>query len=132
MTNILDIVRRHVGRRHKITPREMRDILYSLEAAGLELANGWSGAQPGQDHATAWVAACRDITVISVLDAADPMEPRLSSSNPGSIRYDQPGSMHPMLRATVMFVSPRCVERRDTLDYLRDRADRVLIVRDDD
>lgn len=128
MTTILDIVRARVGRRHKITRGEMRGLLADLATHGLALDNGWAAPNPAGDHAQGWADTCADVTVVSVLADDDPVEPRLSSSNPGSIRYDSPGSMHPMLHATLMFCSAECAERRDTVEYLRARAQRLLIV----
>lgn len=48
------------------------------------------------------------------------------------VRYDQPGSMAPGQHATLAFVSASQEgDECRTIDYIRDHADRVLIVRDD-
>lgn len=126
---IIGIVRSRVGRRPHISRAEMRDILVALETAQLvALDNGWQRHREDGDHAAAWADACTDITVISVLAESDPVQARLASSNPGSIRYDQPGSMHPGLRATLMFAPPGATSESGDFDYLRRRAKRLLIV----
>lgn len=126
---ILSVVRRTaIGRRHRISRAEMRRLLQVLsDYQMIDLENGWVDAGKGDgDMTEAWAQACRGITVISVLSDSD----FRSGSNPGSIRYDDPGSMHPMLRPTLMFASAEACERHETLEYLRDRAKRVLIVDD--
>lgn len=133
MTSILDVVRAHVGRRRKITRAEMRDILTDLAGHGLNMNNGWCGIPqptnpPASDLAAAWTKMCEGIRVISVLADTDSPRVRYSSSNPGSIRYDDPGSMHPMLRATLMFATADLAEQ---MGHLRRKAKRVLVVRDD-
>ena len=124
MTAIIDTVRTHVGRRHRITRAEMRAILAALaEAQLVELDNGWQQHRQDGDHAAAWTDACRGIIVVSVLAPDDAPAARLASSNPGSIRYDSPGGMHPLLRASVMF-APAGLDA----GYLRSKATRVLLV----
>jgi hypothetical protein len=53
---------------------------------------------------------------------------RVASSNPGEIRFDEPGQMHPQLRACAMFVADG--QRESTVDYLRRRCGRLLTVVD--
>lgn len=142
---ILAFVRAILGRRYTISRRELRDLLDALDSRRLiELANDWqprirgaarrtmldtrTDAELPPDLPSGWAQSVRSITVISVLSERDPRY----GSNPGSIRYDAPGSMHPHLRATLMFVSATAAERRETLEYLRDRAARVFIVTDDE
>ena len=120
----LDIVRQHVGRRSRITRTEMRAILHSLAHAGLDLANPYVSDTLGGDAADAWVRACRDIRVISV-DARGLRD--------GYVRYDEPGSMHPMQRAELMFVSAALGDYDyDQIGQMRRHADRVLIVQDNE
>jgi hypothetical protein len=126
---IVALVRASVGRQHKITREQMRDLLAELESRGLvELKNGWCQPRAGTsaDYAGGWADMCRDITVISVLDATDPIEPRLRSSNPGEVRYDEPGRMHPLLKASLMFAP----ESLGEYEYLRRRCRRLLVVTD--
>lgn len=119
---MLDIVRARIGERRRITAAEMAAILDDLAAVGLHLDNGWGGPD-----AAGWAKMCKDITVISILTDTDAPEARNASSNPGSIRYDDPGSMHPMMYASLMF-APAALE--DLVGQLRRRADVVLVVDD--
>ncbi|MCC6314801.1 MAG: hypothetical protein IT337_12405 [Thermomicrobiales bacterium] len=123
---VLDAADDVLGSRRRITRRDMRDLLIRLRALGLvELDNGWSGARRSADdwqQADAWSRACQDITIISVLAPAD----LRAGSNPGDIRYDHgSGSMHPMMRAALMFVP---ADAEHGTDYLRRRCKRLLIV----
>lgn len=115
---ILDVVRAIVGRRSRITRAEMRDILGQLNAVGgLDLANDCAG----DTTPAGWERACRGITVISVQSDAP--------SYHGQIRYDEPGSMAPLQRATLMFVAEALGDYEyDQIGQMRRRADRVLIV----
>jgi hypothetical protein len=110
----------------------MRDLLDALARTGLvELDNGWQPRRDHGDHAQAWTDACCGICVISVLSERDPVAARLASSNPGSIRYDEPGSMHPLLRATLMFAPASLADHPyDQIGQLRAKAKRVLVVTD--
>jgi hypothetical protein len=140
-------VRAMIGSRNRITRPEMRGLLCALAERGLvDVVNQWfqpvdeTGRKMSHDGPFASVsaqrrayvdsieAACRDLTVISVLAETDPLEARYASSNPGTIRYDQPGSMHPLLRASAMFAATSCCARQETVDYLRRRTRRLLIV----
>jgi hypothetical protein len=129
---ILDVVRTVAGRRPQISRAEMRLILANLSAEGLvSLGNGWGGSRPDQSstaNAAAWTETCRDITVVSVMAARQSHRARVASSNPGTIRFDQPGSMHPQLRACVMFAAAG--QREGTGEYLRRRCRRLLTVVD--
>ncbi len=133
-TTTQTIVRQHVGRRSRITRDEMRAILQALTDAGLDLRSSYvhgtidrhasSDTQPPQSAGAAetWAKSCRDLTCISVDSRG-----RLRD---GYVRYDQPGTMHPMQQAELTF-APMTIYPPATLDYLRDRADRVLLVRQD-
>lgn len=75
--------------------------------------------------AAAWVRACTGITVISVWG------PR-GDEHPGGIRYDEPGAMHPMQHADLMFVAARLGDYdHNQIGQMRQQADRVLIVTED-
>jgi hypothetical protein len=115
--NILETVRRLVGRRHKITRQEMADILAALATDGLSLYNDCSFSSTPME----WANSCTDITVISVM--AHGCTPH------GQIRYDQPGSMAPMLHAELIFVSVDLGSYEyDQIGQMRRHADRLLIV----
>ncbi len=145
-TDILATIRAMIGRRHKITRSEMRGLLCALAQEGkVDIINQWfkprnragrpmhhdgpweSGYAQRIAYADGIEAACCDITVISILADDDPAAASLASSNPGEVRYDEPGSMHPLLRATVMFAAE---EGTHDYDYLRRRTRRLLIVTD--
>lgn len=142
-SDILATARAMIGRRHRITRPEMRGLLCALAQEGkVEIANPWfrprdrtgrpmhhdgpfaSGYAQRIAYADAIEAACHGLTVISVLADDNPVGPRLASSNPGEVRYDEPGSMHPQLRTTLMFAPAGL---RD-FDYLRRHTKRLLIV----
>lgn len=119
----LDIARDIVGRRHRITRDDMVAILSELAREGLDLRNSYVAgtlAEAPGDQARAWGRMCRDITVISV-------GPGLRD---GWVRYDEPGSMHPMQRAELLFAA-EALERLefDQIGQLRRHARRVLIVK---
>lgn len=138
MTTIIDHVRRHVGRRHRISPAEMTALVQSLvDEAGVDPRNGHymatldrsdaAGRRPAElppapDAAAAWTRACLQGSVISVMGPGS-----RDVQGDGQIRFDQPGSMHPMQRANVTFVA-RSALWDGTAEYLRARARRVLIV----
>lgn len=133
---ILDVLRATIGRRHRITRAEMRNLLQMLSDRDLvELDNDWGGGhrRPDKDHAAAWADMCDDINVISVLADTDAPSARATSSNPGSIRYDQPGSMHPMMQATLMFAPAGLSDSTGEFpgEWLRRRTKRLLVVADD-
>src|SRR5688500_2996949 len=136
MSKTLDIVRRIVGRRHKISADEMIAILDALhQEIGVDLRNGYVDAtldlsspyDPEIGHAQsptaarAWARLCDGIICISV-DAG-------GSLRDGYVRYDQPGSMAPSQRAELMF-APASLGgyEYDQIGQMRERADRVLVV----
>lgn len=122
MTTI-DTVRRMVGRRYRITRAEMAAILARLADDGVHLGNDCM-TSTWEDAARVWANACTGITVISVL--ARGCTPH------GEVRYDQPGSMAPGQRAELAFVSQDVLgDECDTVGYIRQHADRVLLVRGD-
>jgi len=128
MTTTLDVVRRIVGRRLKITQDEMAAILIGLVDAGIvNLCNDYVRHTCGDDvraASSAWVTACRSITCISV-DSRGLRD--------GQVRYDEPGSMHPLQHSEIIFAPDGIPDANpgsgSTLKYLRRHADRVLIVR---
>ena len=129
MSTTLDIVRRVVGKRSKITKDEMGAILRGLvEAKLVDLCNPYvRGTCDGALGASIeWTKACRGITCISV-DSRGLRD--------GYVRYDAPGSMHPQQHAEITFVPADIDERRtdggSTIDYMRRHADRLLLVKQD-
>ena len=135
--DILGAVRQIVGRRSRITRDEMRAILAQLAAGGLDLRNAYVHGTLMWDQdrgqstdapldsagieraATAWERACQHVCCISVAAAG---------LRDGCVRYDQPGSMAPSQHATLTFVSAAVLGGCDTVGYLRQHADRVLLV----
>ena len=130
MTTTLDVVRRMVGRKSKITKDEMGAILVGLVETGIvNLCNGYVRDTCGDDvlaASVAWTKACHDITCISV-DSRGLRD--------GQVRYDQPGSMHPIQHSELTFAPDGMPDAEpgsgSTVAYLRQHADRVLIVRQD-
>lgn len=127
MTITTDIrhVREQVGSRHKISPAEMKSILRAIHHEyGMDsLANSYVPRSfDGQSKQPwlAWMAMLRGCTIISVGDGL----------RDGNVRYDQPGSMAPDQHAAIIFVRAGGV-RRETLDYLRQHCERLLIVSDE-
>jgi len=121
-TSTLDTVRRIVGRRSRIETTDMWRILEALAHDGLDLANPYIHATETRilpDAAQAWVDHCHGLVCISV-DARG----RLRD---GYVRYDEPGSMHPMQHAELTFVPADIGD--STVTYMRRHADRVLLVR---
>lgn len=111
----LETVRRIVGARQKITQVEMATILLALCQEGLNLRNGFvQGTMSGDPQTTsaAWAGLCRGNTCISIVD--------------GRVRYDEPGSMHPLMYADVIF-APEGLPGAP-YKFLRQHARRVLIV----
>jgi hypothetical protein len=127
---ILALVSSAVARRHRITRNEMRSVLDDLwRHKVVELDNGWQTPRQDGDHAQAWADMCTGITVISILANDDSPVARNASSNPGSIRYDDPGSMHPLMRPTLIFAPASLADLEyDQIGQLRRRARRVLVV----
>jgi hypothetical protein len=143
MINVLDIVRTSVDRRWRITRAEMRDILAEFAAQGGSLENdgmmqtiewAWdargAGTRigPSPDAPRVWANACTGITVVSVMP-----EHGGAPTYHGRVRYDAPGSLHPMHMADVMF-APQALEEYeyDQIGQLRRRARRVLVVSGDE
>lgn len=130
MTTTLDIVRRIVGRKSKITKDEMGAILMGLvEARLVNLCNSYVLHTCGDDilaASVAWTKACRHITCISV-DSRGLRD--------GQVRYDEPGRMHPLQHSELTFAPDGMRDAEpgsgSTLAYLRRHADRVLVVRQD-
>lgn len=128
MTTTLDVVRRIVGRKSKISKDEMGAILMGLvEAKLVNLCNRYVHDTCGVDSlaaAIAWTKACRSTTCVSV-DSRGLRD--------GQVRYDEPGSMHPLQHSEITF-APHGMRDAEpgsgsTLAYLRRHADRVLVVR---
>lgn len=136
MTDIATTVRRLVGRRHKITRQQMADIIVSLDipadmhtitgrfADGTLYVGGKAVDVEDEPRAIAstWANMCCGIVTVSVLREPDG----------ASMRYDDPGAMHPMQRAALLF-APASLRHYDydQIGQLRRRAERVLIVSDD-
>lgn len=136
-TSITAIVRDYVGRRHSISREEMIDLLIVMGRAGLPLENSHVpdtydlAPVPGQTYqrgvassdptraARAWAEKCSGITCVSV---------KLTGLRDGYVRYDSPGGMDPQQQADVTF-APATL-RANNIDYLRERASRVLLVKD--
>lgn len=128
MTTTLDVARRIVGRKSKITKDEMGAILMGLvEARLVNLCNGYVRDTFRDDilaASIAWVKACHGICCISV-DSRGLRD--------GQVRYDEPGSMHPLQHSEITFAPEGMSEYTpgSTYAYLRRHADRVLIVREE-
>lgn len=114
----LEVVRSLVGRRSSIDRAEMAQILRRLQAAGLSLVNDC--VLPERATPSGWAEMCKGTLVISVL--ADGTTPH------GQVRYDQPGTLHPLHRAAIMF-APGEMSSDPTRAHLRRHARRVLFVR---
>lgn len=136
--SIHDTMSRIVGEREQITRTEMRDILARLpELADHSTIAGRfaDGAlclgdrriedrdRESIETATAWANACEGIRCISVLAYSD---------GDYHVRYDDPGSMHPLQRAAVTFVPAAIDDGRtdggSSIEYMRRHAERVLLV----
>lgn len=136
MTQTATIIQQVIGRKRIITSAEMQALLLALHGAGLDLGNNYvaSSQQSPEIAAAAWAKAVDGITFISAS-----MGGRGLAHVDGWVRYDQPGSMHPMQHAEISFVSEE-LARGDhdaepgsggTMDYLRSHAARVVAVRAD-
>lgn len=138
MSNILDIVLTVAGDRDSITREEMRDILARLPDLADHstivgrFADGalCIGNRRVEDRdresietATAWANACEGIRCVSVL---------VDSDGDYQVRYDDPGSMHPLQHAELTFVPSAIDDGRtdggSAIEYMRRHADRVLLV----
>lgn len=119
--NIIDIVRSMVGRRWKISQMKMAEILIALEQEGLSLINPYieKSASPLEGVAAhTWADMCTGFTCISL---------KSTGLRDGYIRYDQPGSMHPLQYSDLTFVPETAGQ--NSIDYMRKHASRVLVVR---
>lgn len=128
-----------VGRRSKISRQDMMDIMSALAMEGLCLGNPYvSGTVVYSDHdgdtghptdeqdvpraARTWANLCDGITCISVG----------SGLRDGAVRYDEPGRMHPLQKAELMFVPETLGDYEyDQIGQMRRHARRVLVVRAD-
>lgn len=138
MDDIIGTVRRHIGRRHKISRYEMADILLDLDIDLVEnstitgrttdgsLYIGGAvvkGDRESERRATAcaWANMCHGITTVSVCYHG--------TEHGHGVRYDQPGSMHPMHHCPLMFVPKELADHEyDQIGQLRRKADRLLVV----
>lgn len=145
----IEIVRQHVGRRPRITREEMTAILFSLPTDLVAASTIVGRAQDGETYyidrqwvapmearaatAHAWAAACRRINCISVMRGSyyPNSDVEVAPVDGLIVRYDSPGTMHPLHHAEILFVPATAAARRETIDYLRRHAGRVLIVRED-
>ena len=145
--NIIKLAQERFGRRRKITRDEMATILADhshahpgvlansympdtfprdIAALGLQASDEnvsalWS-EQPDAYHRTAalaWAKSCRGLNIISVGETL----------RDGAVRYDQPGSMHPLQMSDLSFASDS--NRPETLEHLRRHCRRLLLVRHD-
>ncbi|MGH8519852.1 MAG: hypothetical protein ACREU9_00100 [Gammaproteobacteria bacterium] len=122
----IDIVRQHAGRRYKISRHKMAEILESLHREGLDLNLEIFVEDPsGAIRARKWANACTGINCISVCD--------YGAEHGFGMRYDDPGSMHPLHHAVIMFVPAELGGYEyDQIGQMRRRADRVLVVSGED
>jgi len=96
----LRLISRRLGRRSTISRTEMADILADVHPPEMQQMS------PAQ-----WSHVPQGITFVSLVG--------------GGVRYDQPGSMHPMQMATVSFI-PAGMDS----DYIRSHAERVVRIKD--
>ena len=139
MSEAVNVVRRMIGRRHRITQAEMVALLMAMpmdlatgstitgrnDAGHLCVGGQWITTANEEARAVArrWADMCRGIMVVSVLPTSYYVGEELREGL--GVRYDEPGSMDPNLRADVMFV-PHTLST--DLGYLRKRCKRLLIV----
>jgi hypothetical protein len=127
MTTILDIIRSAVGRRSRITRAEMCDILAAFAGQGVSLANDSLRDSDSEYAPMLWANACTDIITVSVMP-----EHGGAPTYHGRIRYDEPGRMHPMHMADVLFAPATLAGYDyDQIGQLRRHARRVLVVSGD-
>lgn len=128
-TPYLDVFRAQFGRAHKISREQLQTLLVTLsERASLDLRGHavWYGIMdtaPIDTIAMAMANCPCDITFLSLGGRGHVRD----------IQYDQPGSMNPMQRAEISFVSVDLARDREcnSLEYLRRHAARVVIVTGD-
>jgi len=137
--DILATTREQIGDRGRISRAEMVAILQALADEGLDLSNpyveetcawrrveeGWGWLPDGpaapETAAAVWTERCRGIDVISVGEGL----------RDGQVRYDQPGSMHPLQHAALIFAAAELEDsEHDQIGQLARHADRALIVED--
>lgn len=110
-----------VGRRHRITRAEMAAIIRELGRAGWPIAeNGYldTTTDAAPERWASMVGGCCVVCCAPGL-------------RDGCIRYDEPGSMHPLQRCQLMFVSSALVGAEyDQIGQMRRRCDRLMIVVD--
>ena len=104
------------GDRETITRDDLRAWLAMMATNGAIDLPG-IGREISADAPANWANAARGIVFISLFDEPD---------GPASIRYDEPGSMHPMQFAAACFVSEDLPA--GSVDYLRDHCERIIIV----
>ena len=104
------------GDRETITRDDLRAWL-AMRATNGAIDLPGIGREISADAPTNWANAVRNIVFVSLFDEPD---------GPASIRYDEPGSMHPMQRASVSFVSDSMPT--GSIDYIRDHCERLIIV----
>lgn len=130
MTKTATIISDTIGRKRIITRAEMETLLLALHEAGLDLSNAYvaNSQKSPEIAAVAWAKSVEGITIISAS-----IEGRGLGHSDGCVRYDQPGSMHPMQKAEVMFVPENIENAFQPPSYAREfmtrHADRTLIVR---
>lgn len=114
-----DIVEIDLPKKRKITQIEMGAILKSLASIGLDMTNDC--IPPGTDSAEGWAKRCRGINCISVF--ANGTTPH------GCVRFDDPGSMHPMHRCSILFAPDHLSDMEyNQIGQLRRKADRLFVV----
>lgn len=112
-SDLIKMARRVVGRRWRITRAEAAEIVDRCIAAGVDPRNSCARDITADD----WVRSVRGITCVSIAP--------VGGNSDGEMRYDQPGSMHPMMRCAITLT-----EDAESVPYLRHRARRVLLVID--
>jgi hypothetical protein len=123
---ILDIVKEKLGRRRKISRQEMAEILSQYHNGGGELCGEAIGKLISPDESESeyvdrtikkWVEFVKGITLVSITQ---------SLTNPhGDVRHDQPGTIAPGSKFSVLF----CSGDVDAA-YIRTKAERVIILDD--
>jgi len=89
----------------------------------LDLSHGGDYPQPvSSTAAEAWAELCHGVTCVSVWPDGE---------DHNCVRYDEPGRMHPLQHAPLMF-APAELEgmEYDQIGQLREKCDRLVIVED--
>lgn len=108
-----------MGRRRLVSEAAMRNLLRFVDAMGL-----WY--DPVRERETTpeqWVERCQGVTCVSLIVVVD-HEGRCGLT----LRYDEPGSLHPGQHALVT-ICPPAVREHDNGRHMRQHADRVLFLR---